>query len=351
MASDEYNPIPRRFSRRWWLDKCQTPLWVAAVTILIWVYADMELKQTQEVNVIIDLQTGPNMALLLGNREIHLPLKVQGNSNGIDRFKRMLKARGDRLPVDISDLTTGRHRMSVDDLLARNDEFQRSGLSVVSDNTMDQRFELDSVVTHTVEVQFRYTGAELLTEETIDPPKVDVRCPKGRWAEIVEKAKPNAPVIRTREINLREFAPGKEHSTKVPLLPQIGGVDVDINGQTTVTVTFQIERVTSSREITLNVWLLIPRIWAEDDTWKEYRFEKFNQVEWQPKVNVTGSPEALEQLLSRGNEIEAFIRLTDDDKSRVDSWITRTVIVRFPSDLNVELEGESPKVMFKLAKR
>jgi len=352
MAAGYYNQTPRRFSRRWWIARGKTPLWVVVVTVLIWVYADLEFTKTQDIkeNVYLDLQTGPNMALLTEN-SIRVALKVQGNANAIEQFERTLKAQNYRLSVDISDVRIGLSRMSGEDLLSRSEEFKKSGLSIVPGTIQTQRIELDRMVEETVPVKFEYTGAKLLAQAThVDPQTVQIRCASRQWADI-QKATSNAPVIRTQEVNLRDRAPGKPQSIKVPLLPQIGNVPVELD-KTAVTVEFQISHATETKSIKLYVDLLMPQAWGDDDTWEKYKLQKFDPVQWNPEVNVTGSPEALEQLLSRGKDIEAFIKLTDDDKTPVDSWITRGVIVLFPPDLNVELApGKHPEIKFKLVKQ
>jgi len=353
MAAGYYNQAPKRFSRRWWISRGQTPLWVVVVTVLIWVYADLEFTKTKDMKVILDVRTNPDMTIL-GESSFELTVTVQGNANAVEQFEQSLKANKSHLPVEIGDLRIGRTRMPVAELLARNEDFQKSGLSIVSSAPLELRFELDHLVVKPVPVQFEYSGAKLLAQATaIEPQSVRIRCAASRWLEI-EQAISNTPVIRTQEVNLRDYAPGRPQSVSVPLLPQIGNVLVELVDQTHATVGFQIDRVTKAGQVQVNVRLLTPRVWGEDDTWREYKLEVFDpEAEWRPMVNVTGTPEALEQLLSRGKEIKAFVELTDDDKAPVDSWLTRVITVLFPADLNVELDRDKkhPEVRFKLVKR
>jgi len=323
-------------------------LWVAVVTILIWVYADLEFTQTQEVTVTFVLETGPGL-IQLTEYDTQRTFKVQGNRNGVDRFEQVLKSRNFRLPVDISDQPPRRGGLSIEALLARNEEFQQSGLAVVP-GAAELRLNLDSTVVKTVDIHFAYTGAELLREATLTPHTVEVRCAKSRWDELVQAKTPL--VIHTQELNLQNFAAGKPQTHNVKLRPQIGTVNVVIDGPATVSAEFQIERKKSDREFTLNVRVQMPPSWLEDDTWKLYEWVPFDKGDWQQPVKVIGSPEALEQLQARSKEIDAFIRLTEEDKSPATTWTTRKVTVRFPPDLGVELDGgEDPKVQFRLDKR
>jgi len=356
MAAEYYNQAPKRFSRRWWLAQGQTPLWVIVVTVLIWVYADLEFTQTKELKVTLDLQPGPSLTVLGGRRSFPLTLKVQGNGNGIERFEKVLTEKGHHLPVDVSHLDVGVTKKSVEELLSRNEEFPKSGLSIVSSSMPDIEFEMDRLVTKSVPVQFVSTGATLHSPASIEPPTVDIRCASSLWLEI-EKTTSNPPVIRTQEKDLRDYPPGRQR-LDVRLHAQIGEKDVEIVGPAMVAVEFQIDRVTSSRQIQLNVRTLTPWVWGEekDTTWREYRLVISDPIERRPMVTVIGSPEALEQLQSRmqsnSNEVKAFIELTEDDTKPVESFIPRPVIVVFPADLDVKLDpNEKPTVKFKLEKQ
>lgn len=59
-------PSPRRFSRGWWSQRLQTFGWVAVITLLIWVYADITKTEEDDIDLSVRLQVGStgNMALL-----------------------------------------------------------------------------------------------------------------------------------------------------------------------------------------------------------------------------------------------------------------------------------------------
>ncbi len=54
-----------RFSRDWWISGARTLLWVAVVTILIWVYADMRFTDRRTLLATVRLSTAPGSQLTL----------------------------------------------------------------------------------------------------------------------------------------------------------------------------------------------------------------------------------------------------------------------------------------------
>jgi len=351
MPGDYNNQAIKRFSRHWWVARGQSLFWVVLVTVLVWVYADMEFTQTQEFNVVLDLKTGPNL-ICMGNKEMAVIFKAQGNRNGVDKFEQFLKGRNHHLTVDVSEYSPGRNSATIEELLGKNEVFNAAGISIVPGSSAELHFELDRVVTKTVPVQFEFTGAKLTTPANVQPKAVDIRCGSSQWKEIDAPGASGPPAVKTQAVNLREFQAGKPQTVKAQLVAEINKVPVEIVGPSTVSVDFQIEQITSSAQVKLNVRVLTPRSWMEDSTWKEYELQISEKVEWQPTVKVVGPQEALEQLTSRAKDIKAFIELNDDDKAPVDSWNTRSVIVHFPRDLKVELDPtENPTVKFKMVKK
>jgi hypothetical protein len=197
-----------------------------------------------------------------------------------------------------------------------------------------------------VPVRFVYQNATLAVE-----PKamVSVTAAESQWAKILQLM-PN-PELNTTTKDLKDLPVGKPVSVEFALTGSIASVTVQ-PAKDVVSVEVEVLERTQTRKLTVSVRLLCPLAWANDGTWQRYTLEDPEEfLGWRPEITVTGSKKDLEALEARAGEIDAYVQLTEADKKPVGSWLARTVTIRLPKDLNVQLAGEAPTVEFRLKQR
>lgn len=352
-----YIQTPPAFSREWWGETGRNLFWVSIVTILIWVYADMEFTTSANLNVTVSLSTGNTQSLvLLSSPTAEINFTVEGNRSNIEGFKRRLNEMRWRLRYDLSQgYAPGLTDVRVTDLLTnalRDEQVSMAGLSIQAATPSAIRVHLDKlVVLESVQVELDYTGATLAGLPEIKPDRLDVLVPQGDLDKIKALERAGTPrVIRTRAADLKGVAPGKPYTFNTDLIPYIGNVMVHLGDKTSVRVTLEVSQRLDSKKVKIPVQILTPNSWVTDGSWQQYELEKKDSVEWLKEVTVIGSPKDLGNLKSEN--IQAFVTLTEEDKTPVASWLTREITVRFPAELNLQLApGEKPTVSFKLNRR
>ena len=338
-----YNTFePPRFSRDWWLSRLRNTLWIAMVTVLVWIYADVEFTDEMDLTATVLLGTAksPNLVLLSENR-VRAIFKVQGRRGSLERLEQRLNAPDAAIRYQV-----GEHddNLSTRDIINTDPFIQAEGLTVLSASPSVLRVRLDTK-THQpdIPVKFEYTGA-FPSEVTIDPPKMGLHVARHQWQEVL-KANPK-PTLRTVSVELKSVDSGKPLT--VPIIRRIGEVPVEPD-QPTVTVKVKIAQLTETQEVTVPVQILCPASWVEPTTgvWKDYVLTRQSPHEWRVKIPLSGTRKDLDQL--KTGDVQAYVVLTDDDKKPV-SWLTRPVEVRLPRELNLSRLGPLPSVTFKLEK-
>ena len=350
MSRSRYTDVPDRFSRQWWLGGLHTFFWVAVVTGLVWIYADLQFVDKAKLKARFVLTTGQSdIEILSGSeRDFELDFEVSGNSWIVDRFKRDLAdltSRGARLKYDVSPLDPGKeHLIDTENILNTATGVAQSGLRIISISRPSVRVHLDRVLEQPVRVKFSSGGATLDGTATIDPPEVTIRVGAKAWEEILRAQ--NKPEIETVEVDLTDGVPTPR---PVDLLKDIAGVDVRPK-PAQVSVTYKVRELTDELSFNVSVRPLSPLSWYSDESWKRYTLEVKDESEWRPSITVLGPRTDLDQLRNRTTEVDAYIVLTENDKQPV-SWLPGKVIIRFPSDLQIRLKGEPPTVGYRLVER
>ncbi|HUT01090.1 MAG TPA: hypothetical protein VM031_01445 [Phycisphaerae bacterium] len=331
---------PPRYTRAWWLARGRSALWVAVVTVLVWIYADVEFTDEKELSATIQLSTpAAGKLVLLSRKRVAVSFKVQGRRSALDRLEQHLHMPKTVVRYQVAE---GDTEISTRDVLNRSPLFLREGLTCLSASPSSVKVRLDRKISvPDIPVKFEYTGA-FPSKVTIEPPKMDIRVAKTEW-EQVKKAEPS-PVLRTVSVALKSGQSDKPFDVEV--IRRIAGVPVEPE-RLTVTVTVKIAQLTETEELTVPVQVVSPTNWLEDGTWQQYVLKRQNAAEWRAKIQVTGTRKHLDQL--KGGAVQAYIVLTDDDKKPV-SWLTRQVVVHLPRELNLSRLGTGPSVTFKLEK-
>ncbi|MFB3891528.1 MAG: hypothetical protein ACE15C_05835 [Phycisphaerae bacterium] len=355
---DSYAGEPPRFSGAWWASVTRNFAWVCLVTVLIWVYADLEKTETRDFTIRISLTTGSAGNLDLPGANLRdLRVAVRGANTSIEDFQRWLQAHGGTLQYDVSrDYKPGPSVIVAPawTVVSHAADLTAKGLSIASVEPATISFRLDRVIeVPDVPVEFQYTGATQVTA-VVDPPKVNIRVAESAW-EKVKAALPEAQrVLKTRQVDLANADTSKPIIAEIvpsivikPNDPDEPPVKVQPS-RDTVSVTVQVKLAVATRTFTIVPRLEMPPAWADDDTWLQYKLVRKPNESWTKEITVTGPKTDVDSLKSE--DIDAYVVLRDDDKKPTETFPPREVIVRFPAGLKVSL-SEKPTVSFKLEKR
>ena len=138
MARDRYQSQEApRFSRRWWTDAGKTFGQVAVVTVLIWVYADLEKTEEEKFGVKLVLHTGASgdLALLdktgMSQMELEVTFTARGSRGGLNALRGKLADRASVISFDLSAaFAPGEHDVQIAEILARTELISKAGLTV-----------------------------------------------------------------------------------------------------------------------------------------------------------------------------------------------------------------------------
>ncbi len=132
---------PVRFSRQWWAKGTRNFIWVALVTMLIWVYADLEKTDSRDLSVKVRLSTGSSGDITLASPgEIEVKFTVRGSNSSIERYSRELSDQGWLVPVDVAQrgVRLGENTLqTAEDILDPLTGISGRGLAIVA---IDPRF-------------------------------------------------------------------------------------------------------------------------------------------------------------------------------------------------------------------
>ncbi|MGB2820671.1 MAG: hypothetical protein WBF17_06790 [Phycisphaerae bacterium] len=332
---------PGRYTRQWWLTRAQNTLWVLFVTVLVWIYADVEFTDEMEMRATIQLATPPSGKLvLLSARRVVVNFNVQGRRSALERLEQRLS-----MPETVirHQVSKGDSQIAARDILNRSTIFQAEGLTALSASPSTIQIRLDTKIrVPDIPIKFEYTGA-FPSEVAVEPPRMSIQVAKTDW-EKIRKAEPD-PVLRTVSVELRGVQSDKPFA--VDIIRRIGDVPIEPD-QPQATVTVKIAQLTETEEIVVAVQMVSPTAWLEDGTWKEYVLKRKSAAEWRARIQVSGTRKDLDQL--KPGQVQAFVVLTDDDKKPIESWDKRDVVVHLPRNLDLSLLGTAPSVSFKLEK-
>jgi hypothetical protein len=329
-------PPPRRFSREWYLEGLRTAVWVAIITALIWVYADIHFTKEEELQVTLLIHP-PEEMIVLSPSVIAVRLKVKGRKYVIDQFG------GTQLSYDpAEELQPGLHRdVSTIDIIRRLLDVRRAGLEVISAQPGRLDIHLDRLErVPGVPVVLDYPLAKV-SGVKLSPERVDLLVPASRAGQIVKeglrilaRVKPtgNLPVGEpvTRQVLLVAPGPGCR------LVPEA------------VMATFTVSEQVGKKEFVVPVRIQMPWAWTADDSWSKYKIETKPGETRTRTIVVSGSPIDLEQL-SAGT-IRAYIVVTEQDKRPLESWSPGEVRVQFPDPRKFRLAEPVPPVNYRLVK-
>lgn len=350
----DYTEEATRFSRQWWLDVGRGLLWIGVVTVLIWVYADMQHTDTEQMTATVVLTTGGSKSMvILSKPDIQITFKVRGSRSDLERFKEKYAEAKLVITFDVSiDYKPGKN-LAIPTLgIVRGAlDLEKLGLEVVSvwPDTI-KGVHMARLVVKELPVVLAYTGATIVGKPKIVPENAKIRVTETAWTEIL-KALPK-PVIKTENLDLQQAQPGGTVQQDLKLVASVAGERVSLITET-VNVTVKVAQHTDTKKLTVSVFILAPPEWAEadNDTWEKYILVRKDKLEWRPTITVTGTKADLEKLEELKKEVQAYIVVNEGHKRHIETWDTGEVQIRFPQGLRLKLVGEKLEVSFNMKAR
>lgn len=351
MARKKFQSDGKKFDLRRFIPPLRTFFWVALITVLIWVYADMEFTQTEPLRATLRLNTeGAPDLVVVPPREYSVEFTVRGSRGGIERLKLKLQQQNFIVPYDVSrHASTPRFALSPAQVLSEALELTSEGLTIAAATPQVINVETDELITVSdIPIEFNYTGGRV-RNVTVTPMTTDIRVARTRWQAALKSLRERGeePALHTRRVDLRQI---DADSVTVGVLNTIDNTEVRPDADA-VQVSFDLVQIKDTHSFDVAVQVLCPPAWSQDGTWDEFVLERRDPVEWRKTITVTGPREDLDQLRRDPQQVQAYVVLTKQDKKPLDSWEQREVAIRFPPELNVELDGSPPTVWFRLSRR
>jgi len=333
----------RRFSRRWCIDSIRTAAWVAVITLLIWVYADLHFTVTEKVEIVLRIHadSAGRTMVVIGQTLVPVTIRVKGNKHAIERL------RAASLSYDAAkELGPGVHRdRPTAMLLRRLVLFRSAALDLLGvDEPRTLTIHVDPTQTFAnVPVEADYSGGEPDGPITVEPKRVTIHIPVSQMARV-------NPVGLTLKaaVDLSDHRPGEEVRQQVAVAAPpgvVGAVVEPSRVEVALKVGLQIARAT----LTVPINIQWPKVWLDDGTWTKYDLEGKPSEEWTRQLAVAGNRISLEKLTPA--DVRAYIVLTEADKEPTTAWLTREVKVEFQPEARVRLAEPAAPVEFRLVKR
>ena len=348
----QYTSSPARFSMEWWLESVRNSVFVVLVTLLVWVYADMDVAEDRSFRATAVLTTGGSQDVeLLTAGEVEVKFSLRGTRRSLRSFQEQLDQHHGRIEYDVSvNYLPGSNSISFEDLVNQGEVLNRLNLSLITAAPSNINFILNQRVTERALVDLDYTGAKLTSDPIIEPSQVLLHLTQVDLDNIRRTLGEGQPIrLKTKQLNLAAAPAGQPHTEQVEVLPPPASFPVRLD-PSRISVTFQIDQRTATQTLTVNVQAAAPSSWPEaDGAWKDYVLVKKDPSEWRRQITVSGARKDVEKL--KQEDPEAYVALTDHDKAPVAGWLTRTIEFRFPSGMDLQVLGEPAVVNFKLEKR
>ncbi len=325
----------RRLGREWLAGAVRTGLWVVIITVLIWVYADLQFTEERNVRATLQIHTGSssNLVLVTPAEDVTVSFRVKGNRYSIDAFIARLASANWRLRYDAArDLDPGSHVERTTDVLGRLIELREAGLQVVSANPRNFGVHLDRLeLVESVPVDVQFTGGEA-EEPEVQPERVNLQVPASWLGE----QNPSDLVMKTEPFDLSRYDLGANiRNVSVAVLPPRG-----VRGARLFPARVRVSCKVgwqSKREFNVRVDVEMPKVWLEDGTWNRYAIKYKPTEQWTRRITIHGNRIDLERL--RQEQIKAYVELTEAAKN-VESWEPAEVKVILPPGLKARLAPE-----------
>lgn len=304
----QYLPSGEQF-----LSFLKTLVWVAPLTLLIWIYAEREQNViVPGITFPVDVRTTDHNRIVTLRRpaDKNIIVELSGPRANVDRVRDLLQPKPDGPPVQVyvdPQLRPPGHELLTVAQINNHPIFKNNGVTVKSAQPPYLSVDIDTYEEREVPVRPPPDLASLLGEQTrFAPDTVKIRAPK-QFVDQAEESK--RPLVAYADIGKRD-----ELRTKTGV-QRLEGVGVYWIHRENVTVTPS--TVTATLDIKQrDVEWTIPSVTIFKET--PAGFEKDFEVKYDPQITsvaVTGPPEQIDVLKSGKFKYKAHFEVTSFDKT------------------------------------
>lgn len=341
-----------RLGRARLLVALRTFITVGVVTLLLWIWADLERESHEDVTVAVKVvaPSGTDLRVVSPAEPVNVSVRLVGSRERLSEFLRRLHERDATGQKTIYEVQTGAgwepggdYSINVPEALRKWDQIR--GLSPSDATPQAIPVKLDRWVRKEVKVELWTTDNAAVRDVAVVPDKMRVRVPSSRQGELGP-----VPVIRTQELKLDAYAPGQEvHNRLVALANNINGVPAVPVDANEVSVSFRMGSRTEAKDFTANVEVLASPELVERMSREGLMLERQDSSplgEWHLTLRVRGSRDAIQHAATDPTSIRAFVRITESDFLQTATFPARPVTVVLPAGLELE-SPISPTVSFR----
>ncbi len=328
----------------WWtrldwhrlLPGLRTLAWVALITGLIWLWADLEHTGTLPAAATVNVTPPPGSRLRIvepGPEGETIHLELAGSQASLEELSRQINS-GEPLVFDLQpelDWPLGRREVDLAEVLNRWPRLRDLGLTVRSVKPATLSLELDRWVPVEADVRLAHDEDVQLDTPTISPESVTVLVPESRLGEIGQN-----PTLPTQWLNLDGVPRDQEVTRTVPLESAISGVPVMLRDARNVSVTFRInQRLVPGTIPRKAAEGIFPTDWVLKGVPGGYQLETRREDEWRKDIQLVGPPTEIERILANPELVKAQVRFGPNDIGRDESWLDREVQILTPPGVKV----------------
>ena len=259
-----YAPAAVRFSRSWWSDGMRNIFFVVIITLLIWIYADMDVADDVNYRATLVLTTGDSQEVaLVPPEEVPLKFTLRGTRRSLREFQDYLDQKGATIEYDVSRFEPGTREALTEDVLNQSDTLNRLGLLMVSAAPSKITFSLEKRVRVLAKVELDYTGAMLVEPERITPAEVWILLAETDRDSLRQGLPAGEPIrLKTKQLDLSNAPTGQPFTRQVDLRQPPTRFEA-IMAVKTVSVDLKISQRTDRKDIIIIVQTIGPPSWNE----------------------------------------------------------------------------------------
>ena len=347
------------FSKKWFWDHFQTLFWVALVTVMIWIYADMEFTDTAKINLKLKFTVGAKTEYrLLSSETASVEVEISGAKSALDDFRKTLASKGGTLELDVTRFGAINDSIPTREIVEQAGELHDLGISVKSATPQSLPVVLETLekVDHVLVSLSTIRGS---LDTAPKPVEISILVPASEKEKIIKLRDSNKLELKTALVDLSKFSEEQmaKVSAEVMRTIQVGDKSVQIVPQPAV-VDFKIDIKWkfATKEIKVPIEILTPASWASAEpasTWQKYKLVRpSGDLGWSRTIKISGPKKQVANKAALSKKVRAFVVLTDDDKKKLSSWSERTVEIIFTDkEAGLKLVGVPPKVKLRLEER
>jgi hypothetical protein len=293
------------FNRESFLSSLRSLLWVAPLTLLIWIYAEREqqIPGTARFQIAIKSADPAQVASFANANDQNVTATLKGPKARLDEAKEKLDPRSSAGPVQIlidGNRPPGQYQIDILSQIQKDFRLDNNGITVVDCTPRDVRVDVDALQEVELEVKAD-PQARFVAPPVFNPPRVKLTAP----ASAIKTAKGEL----FARANLPRLTQGPHTLNSVPVtvegLSDPKGVVVRPSA-----VSASVEVGQADMSFTIPSLPVFPV--PTPDVWQK---QTIRYTQFLPNVNVYGPPDKIEQLKNGTLKPtpEARFKVTDND--------------------------------------